>query len=64
MLTNTQELRLKKLDTDLCDAWMGEGNAKNITFLRWVREMADNEQGILQKAAIEYIELRKLMLMS
>jgi hypothetical protein len=45
------------LELELWDAWIGEGNSKKYTFKEWVNEMADNDKGILQDAAKEYLGL-------
>ncbi len=47
------------LEVELRDAWIGEGNSKKITFLRWCKEMAENPRGTLQAAAIKFLAERK-----
>ena len=52
-------IRSIPLETELRDAWKGQGNSRKITFLRWCREMADSPTGILQEAAKNFLASRK-----
>lgn len=47
------------LETELRDAWEGEGNSKRITFNRWLQNMASNDRGTLQDAAKELLDTQK-----
>ena len=50
-------VRAASLRFELRDAWIGEGNAKQVTFRRWLQNMAENPRGTLQEAAQEYLKL-------
>lgn len=51
--TTVSKTTTKKIDleTELRDAWEGEGNSDRITFDEWLDAMADNDRGTLQDAA-------------
>lgn len=47
------------VEAELRDAWEGQGNSRRITFLQWVREMADNPRGTLQDSARMFLVARR-----
>lgn len=50
--------RIEELETELQDACEGQGG--NDDFSAWVRDMANNNDGTLQDAAVEYLALYAL----
>lgn len=55
-----EDLIDKQRETELRDAWEGEGNSTRVTFEKWVAAMADNDSGTLQESAKLYLAAKTL----
>lgn len=49
--------RVEHLESELTDAWEGEGNSKRVTLDEWLAEASESPAHVLQDAAAEFVTL-------